>query len=537
MRIQRDGWPSLRLGCTELYAHIVPDEDGVHILRRIQAGTEWNEAGLPAVLACMHSVLHRPTPSGTVCAGGYALYRLVCTGVGMDALLQDAYNAHTVQDSGFTFAPLFLLLFVLYVWFNSKTVRFTPSKKSIGKNRVHDGSDVYKTGWLRVAREVPSVFLPSPLSSRSSATKMMNHGLNPMMEEGDMEVTWRHQRPVLFFAVLKHGNLFLYDKENRLDVKHVIVLSRYHVSIWPHDAPDGELFIRKNAICLTEYMPLSTTKTHLSDSTLHNPINTDTSSGQELNAPSDTKLHRVASNLSCSSTISSSNLLNIENISNACDTNSGNSVSPDHTTSSRSHYSKNTIPSNCLSKRRTIVVVGDDHVGKSSLITSLVKINIDDKALTDSQYVVPPVSVPDMYSNMNTIIVDTSSDPADRPVLIKELRKANVICLVYADSYSGERISLFWLPFFRSLGVNLPVVLCANKSDNLEADGSQIIEEEMLPIMKEFKEVESCIRSSGKFHRNVNEVFYLCQRAVTHPIAPLFNAKEHLVQMKGCPLF
>ncbi|CCJ28386.1 unnamed protein product [Pneumocystis jirovecii] len=127
---------------------------------------------------------------------------------------------------------------------------------------------------------------------------------------------------------------------------------------------------------------------------------------------------------------------------------------------------------------------------------------------------------------MNTIIVDTSSDPADRPMLIKELRKANVICLVYADSYSGERVSLFWLPFFRSLGVNLPVVLCANKCDNLEADGSLIIEEEMLPIMKEFKEVESCIRSSGKAHRNVNEVFYLCQRAVTHPIAPLFNAKE-----------
>ncbi|KTW30509.1 ERMES complex Ca(2+)-binding regulatory GTPase GEM1 [Pneumocystis jirovecii RU7] len=178
-----------------------------------------------------------------------------------------------------------------------------------------------------------------------------------------------------------------------------------------------------------------------------------------------------------------------------------------------------------------IVVVGDDHVGKSSLITSLVKVFVQKQILADLIHVVPPVSVPDMYSNMNTIIVDTSSDPADRPMLIKELRKANVICLVYADSYSGERVSLFWLPFFRSLGVNLPVVLCANKCDNLEADGSLIIEEEMLPIMKEFKQVflylyNNCFRSSGKAHRNVNEVFYLCQRAVTHPIAPLFNAKE-----------
>lgn len=169
-----------------------------------------------------------------------------------------------------------------------------------------------------------------------------------------------------------------------------------------------------------------------------------------------------------------------------------------------------------------IVVVGDDHVGKSSLITSLIK----ETFVSNIQKVVPPISVPDTYNNTHTIIVDTSSDPADRPALIKELRKANVICLIYADSYSGERISLFWLPFFRSLGLNLPVVLCANKCDNLDIDGPQIIEDEMLPIMKEFKEVESCIRSSGKFHRNVNEVFYLCQRAVTHPIAPLFNVKE-----------
>lgn len=48
-------------------------------------------------------------------------------------------------------------------------------------------------------------------------------------------------------------------------------------------------------------------------------------------------------------------------------------------------------------------------------------------------------------------------------------------------------------------------------------------------------------RSSGKTHKNVNEVFryfllslfndkvfYLCQRAVTHPIAPLFNVKEQV---------
>ncbi len=73
----------------------------------------------------------------------------------------------------------------------------------------------------------------------------------------------------------------------------------------------------------------------------------------------------------------------------------------------------------------------------------------------------------------------------------------------------------------------MPVVLCANKSD-LAANGStpQVVEEEMLPVMSEFREVDSCIRTSAKEHHNIQEVFFLCQKAVTHPIAPLYDSKE-----------
>lgn len=83
------------------------------------------------------------------------------------------------------------------------------------------------------------------------------------------------------------------------------------------------------------------------------------------------------------------------------------------------------------------------------------------------------------------------------------------------------------MPYFRSLGVNVPVVLCANKAD-LAGQGNtpQVVEEEMLPVMAEFREIDSCIRTSAREHRNVNEVFFLCQKAVTHPIAPLFDYKE-----------
>ena len=45
----------------------------------------------------------------------------------------------------------------------------------------------------------------------------------------------------------------------------------------------------------------------------------------------------------------------------------------------------------------------------------------------------------------------------DRPHLEAEIRKAHVICVVYAiDSpNSFDRIPTYWLPYFRQLGVNV----------------------------------------------------------------------------------
>lgn len=174
-----------------------------------------------------------------------------------------------------------------------------------------------------------------------------------------------------------------------------------------------------------------------------------------------------------------------------------------------------------------ICVCGDEGTGKSSLIASLVKdVFIQNKI----QPVLPAITIPPQLGtpdNVTTSIVDTSARPQDRTTLRKEIRKSNVILLVYSDHYSYERVALFWMPYFRSLGVNVPVVLCANKSD-LSGDAAtpQVVEGEMLPVMAEFREIDSCIRASARDHRNVNEVFFLCQKAVTHPIAPLFDYKE-----------
>ena len=123
------------------------------------------------------------------------------------------------------------------------------------------------------------------------------------------------------------------------------------------------------------------------------------------------------------------------------------------------------------------------------------------------------------------------AQPQERDRLCTEIRRANVICVVYSDAYSCERVALFWLPFFRSLGVNVPIILCANKADlGPEQDSQNEICDEMIPVMQEYKEIESCIRCSAKQNRMVNEVFYLCQRAVVHPLAPLYDSKERCLK-------
>ncbi|CCK70667.1 ERMES complex Ca(2+)-binding regulatory GTPase GEM1 KNAG_0E04140 [Huiozyma naganishii CBS 8797] len=196
----------------------------------------------------------------------------------------------------------------------------------------------------------------------------------------------------------------------------------------------------------------------------------------------------------------------------------------------------------------TVVLCGDDGVGKTSLAVTLLK----DKFIPNLQDVLIPVTIPrdfssSPYSPQNTLLIDTNNE--DLTALHKSLKLADVIWLVYSDHESYERISFHWMMMFRSLGLNIPVILCKNKCDKDKKDGSlhkvrsyshsesitsippppendtKVEDEEFIPILMEFKEIDTCIKASAKAKYNVNQAFYLCQRSITHPIAPLFDAK------------
>ncbi|KAF9242518.1 P-loop containing nucleoside triphosphate hydrolase protein [Melanogaster broomeanus] len=175
-----------------------------------------------------------------------------------------------------------------------------------------------------------------------------------------------------------------------------------------------------------------------------------------------------------------------------------------------------------------ILLVGDEGVGKSTIITSLIKESF-------VQHVVPEVTIPPEVTpeNVTTYIVDSGAGPQDKQHLESEIRKAHVICVVYSidNPNSFDRIPTFWLPHFRQLGVNVPVILVGNKIDMRGGEvTNQALEDEIIPIMNEFKEVETCVECSAKMPLNVSEVFYFAQKAVLHPTAPLYDSREHVLK-------
>ncbi|KAJ3191215.1 ERMES complex Ca(2+)-binding regulatory GTPase gem1, partial [Irineochytrium annulatum] len=178
-----------------------------------------------------------------------------------------------------------------------------------------------------------------------------------------------------------------------------------------------------------------------------------------------------------------------------------------------------------------VLLVGDSGCGKSTLITSLIK----DSFVPNIQHVVPEVTIPPEWTREHTTtrIVDSSARPENRDQLEAEIRRADVICIVYAvnDMETFLRVPDFWLPYIRRLGRNVPVVLVGNKIDLRGNDiGNDSLEAQIAPIMNEFKEVETCVECSAKKPLNVSEVFYFAQKAVLHPTAPLYDSREHMLK-------
>ncbi|GER24819.1 mitochondrial Rho GTPase [Striga asiatica] len=175
-----------------------------------------------------------------------------------------------------------------------------------------------------------------------------------------------------------------------------------------------------------------------------------------------------------------------------------------------------------------IVVVGDRATGKSSLIAAAA----DENFRPDVPPVLPPTRLPPDYypDNVPIVIIDTSSSLENRGKLAEELKRADAVVVTYACDQPStlNRVSSFWLHELRRLEIKAPVIVAGCRLDRRNEEFNLSVE--MVPLMHQFREIETCIECSAANLLQIQEVFYFAQKAVLHPTAPLFDQETQALK-------
>ncbi|KAK1983377.1 hypothetical protein LZ30DRAFT_588523 [Colletotrichum cereale] len=91
---------------------------------------------------------------------------------------------------------------------------------------------VYQTMYRSIFERKPT---PGPLDNRNGLSQRPKNAGN------------------VFYVVLRHGHLMLFDDDEQLEVRHVVSLLHHDITIYSGGdvTPEGELYIKRNALCLS----------------------------------------------------------------------------------------------------------------------------------------------------------------------------------------------------------------------------------------------------------------------------------------------
>ncbi|RVD90150.1 uncharacterized protein DFL_001126 [Arthrobotrys flagrans] len=190
----------------------------------------------------------------------------------------------------FTFIPLLLTFILIFAYLSFPTVFRDPDlgpvrlsadddklfvsaedvlKRKGSQDKDKDGQQVepkdVASGYFAVTREyVPGGVngkppeRPTPNGNMAtespSVYQTMYRSLFERKPAAASNVSTNAKGKNVFFVVLRHGHLMLYDDTEQVEVRHVISLTHHTVSIYGGEGeviPEGELYIKRNAIRLS----------------------------------------------------------------------------------------------------------------------------------------------------------------------------------------------------------------------------------------------------------------------------------------------
>ncbi|XP_063378194.1 mitochondrial Rho GTPase isoform X1 [Cydia fagiglandana] len=172
-----------------------------------------------------------------------------------------------------------------------------------------------------------------------------------------------------------------------------------------------------------------------------------------------------------------------------------------------------------------ILLLGEPGVGKTSLILSLVTEEFSEHVPPKAEEITIPADV--TPEQVPTNIVDICMAEQSLEQVGEEIEKAHVICIVFSveKQETLNKIASYWLPFVRENCPDdhrKPVILVGNKIDLIDYS----VIDHIWDIAEEYPEVDRCIECSAKTLTNVSEMFYNAQKAVLHPITPIYSIEE-----------